>query len=373
MKKFLLLLASLTIVLGLAACGGSKGEEVDCAIDPSNDACDYEDPNVDATSWEIALVTDIGDIDDGSFNQGAWEGVVRYSWINGITHTYYKPQGEGTADYVTAINLAITNGATTVVCPGFMFSDAVAEASVAHPNVKFIVLDAFMPVIEDNTAVLAYAEHQSGFLAGYAAVMDGNRELGFIGGVSVPAVVRFGYGFIQGANQAAVELGLEDDAVTVKYWYSNVFWPDPTVVDKSTGWYQGGTEVIFAAAGGAGSSVVAAAFAQEALMIGVDVDQSGLGDEVLTSAMKELANSVNDTLASIYDGTFVGGGYLDFDVENDGVGLPFDNSRFENFTEEQYNAIFAKLVSGEVVVDGGFEDTLEEVDAANPKVDVVTE
>jgi basic membrane protein A len=390
MKKFLLLFASLTIVLGLAACGPKEEEKeevtVDCMVDPSNEECDYADPNEGATTFEIALVTDVGTIDDGSFNQGAWEGVVRYAWINNVTHKFYQPVAKTTDDYVDAIELAIEGGATTVVCPGFLFENAVWVVQGDHPTVNFIILDGSPHnvtdwgtmatydggdadfTVESNVRPIFYTEHEAGFLAGYAAVQDGFTELGFIGGMAVPAVVRFGYGFVQGADQAAQDMGLADDAITINYWYSNVFWETPDVLSTASSWYLTGTEVIFAAAGGAGFAVIEAADAEGGLVIGVDIDQKDEDGIVITSALKELANSVNDTLTEIYDETFTGGAAVVFDATNNGIGLPQDFSRFDTFDQAAYDAIFAKLVDGTVVVDGDNEQSLADVAAKYAKV-----
>ncbi len=330
MKKLLVLLAALMAVFALSAC---------------------------APTYEIALVTDVGTIDDGSFNQGAWEGVVKYAEEHDISHTHYRPVEDTTDARIDAIKLAIDGGAKTVVCPGFLFSDAVFAVQDDYPEVKFIVLDAYphngdyVPAISDNTLSIAYAEHESGFLAGYAAVKEGFTKLGFVGGMSVPAVVKFGYGFIQGANAAAIELELAADAVTIEYWYSGVFWETPEVKDKAVAWYQSGVEVIFAAAGGAGASVMTAAEQEGAKVIGVDIDQATHSDTVITSALKELANSVYDSLATIYDDTFAGGNIVDFNAANNGVGLPADLSRFSTFDQAAYDAIFAQLADGSVVVD----------------------
>ncbi len=378
MKKFLLLLAVFSLAFGLTACRDEEDtkDELDCEVTPDHEDCEVPDPNEGATSFEIALITDVGTIDDGSFNQGAWEGVVRYAYNNGITHKYYQPTAKTTDDYVAAIELAISEGATTVVCPGFLFENAVWVVQGDHPTVNFIILDGAPHnvtdwdtmdtvdgsapdfTVESNTRPIFYAEHESGFLAGYAAVADGYTELGFVGGMAVPAVVRFGYGYLQGANQAAIDMGLADGAITVNYWYSNVFWETSEVQATAVAWYSTGTEVIFAAAGGAGQSVFEAGFQEGGLAIGVDIDQEDEDGIVITSAMKELANSVNDTLAEIYAETFTGGEAVTFDATNMGVALPQDFSRFNDFDQAAYDELYAKLVDGTFVVDGNNEQTL---------------
>lgn len=325
MKKIIVVLVLLLAVLGLTACAPKE------------------------KTYELALVTDIGTIDDKSFNQGAWEGVKQYAEENDITYQYYKPAAGTTADYVAAIGEAVAAGAKLVVTPGYMFAPAILEAQDTYPDVKFILLDAdphddayteFR--IENNVYAIYYAEEQSGFLAGYAAVKDGYRSLGFIGGMAVPAVIRFGYGYLQGADVAADELGVD---VTVKYQYVNSFAPDPAWVTLAGSWYTDGVEVIFAAAGGVGISVMAAADAAGKKVIGVDVDQSASSASVITSAMKSLTLSTYNGIKDYYAGTFKGGQIVTLDARVDGVGLPFTASKFTTFAKADYDAILAKLVA----------------------------
>jgi basic membrane protein A len=200
-----------------------------------------------------------------------------------------------------------------------------------------------------NVVTILYAEQQSGFLAGYAVVMDGFRDLGFMGGIAVPAVVRFGHGYIEGANFAARELGLAPGDVSINYHYIGAFAPSPEVATMAGAWYAGGTEVIFAAAGGAGFSVISAAEGAGTWMVGVDVDQSGASSVVLTSAMKALAVSVIDMLTDFNNGAFRGGSDLLFDAGINGVALPMENSRFSSFSQSQYSAVLSQLASGAVV------------------------
>ena len=300
-------------------------------------------------TFEIALITDIGDIDDKSFNQGAWEGVVKYATEKNVSHKYYKPTGKSTAEYIAAIELAVDNGAKIVVTPGFLFEPAIFEAQDLFPEVKFVLLDGFPQDgtytdfrIEDNVHSIFYAEEQVGFLAGYAAVKEGFTKLGFMGGMAVPAVVRFGYGFVQGAEYAAAEL---DVTVEILYNYLGGFGPDPAYQSKAGAWFNAGTEVIFAAAGGAGNSVMAAAEANNGKVIGVDINQKDESETVITSAMKELGTSVYMSLDSFYKGSFKGGVSEVLDVTVGGVNLPDDFARFTTFTKAQYDEIYAELVA----------------------------
>jgi basic membrane protein A len=312
--------------------------------------------------FELALVTDLGTIDDRSFNQGAWEGLERYALEFGITHEYFTPLGQGDDFYLTSIALAVEGGAQLIVTPGFLFEPAIYDAQTLFPDVKFILLDGVPrdaatgdSFVAPNTVSILYSEDQSGFLAGYATVMDGHRSLGFLGGLPVPAVVRFGIGFLQGAEHAAVELGLEPGDVSVRYSYLNGFAPAPEHQALASSWFNDGIEVIFAAAGGAGASVMAAAEAQNGLTIGVDIDQSYDSPTVITSAVKELGNSVYNMIESFYAGTFPGGQTQTLGADRQGVGLPVENSRFATFSQADYNRIFDQVATGAVVVNDDIE------------------
>ena len=328
MKKLFSLLLALVMVLGLgtAALGASE-------------------------TYELALVTDVGTIDDKSFNQGAWEGMVKYAEEFGISHKYYQPEEQSDAAYVDSIQLAVEGGAKIIVTPGFLFEPAIFEVQDLYPDVHFILIDG-EPHSADyseyrtnaNVAAILYAEEEAGYLAGYAAVKEGYTKLGFMGGMAVPAVIRFGYGFVQGADAAAVEMGLTD--VTVNYHYVDGFIPTPEAQARAASWYNDGIEVIFAAAGGAGNSVMAAAEAADGkYVIGVDVDQSAESETVITSAMKGLSDSVYQTIAAYYAGEFPGGATTVKEASNDGVALPMETSRFNVFTQADYDAIFGKIAS----------------------------
>lgn len=315
------------------------------------------------TTYELALITDIGDIDDKSFNQGAWEGLKEFADEEGKRAQYYRPEAQGTDEYLDSIELAVNNGAKVIVTPGFLFEMPIFFAQDEYPDTKFILLDgvpndgnwggATGPEFrtEDNVMSILYAEEQAGFLAGYAAVMDGYRALGFMGGMAVPAVVRFGIGFAQGAQAAAAAEGLTAP-VTLKYHYTGDFAATTKNFATAQTMFQQNTEVIFAAGGAVGQSVMSAAEAEDTKVIGVDINQGGDSDTVITSAMKGLGASVKQALAEYYADEFRGGETVVFDASNDGVGLPTDaeSFRFDTFTVAQYNAIFEDLADGTVVV-----------------------
>jgi len=297
--------------------------------------------------FELALITDLGTIDDKSFNQGAWEGLIKFAEEYGVSSKYYQPNEKSDDAYLTAIDLAVQGGAKIIVIPGYLFVNAVLTAQDRYSNVNFIWLDGDAGVdLKSNVVCVLYAEDQAGFLAGYAAVKDGYRKLGFAGGMAVPAVVRFGYGFIQGAEYAAQELRLAPNAVTINYHYTGGFSATLEVQTLAASWYSSGVEVIFACGGQLGSSVMAAAEQTNGKVIGVDRDQSFESPSVITSAMKVLSHSVYSNVFDCYAGNFSGGKSITFKAENDGVGLPMDTSAFRNFNINDYNVIFNKLVDG---------------------------
>ncbi|MDD3073158.1 MAG: BMP family ABC transporter substrate-binding protein [Eubacteriales bacterium] len=346
MKKLVIILLALALVLPLAACTKTPGPE-DPGKDPKDD------------KYELALVTDIGTIDDKSFNQGAWEGLKKYAEEKKITYKYYQPAEKTDAAYLDSIDLAVKGGAKLIVCPGYLFEPAVFEAQDLYPEVKFIILDgnpndgdwsAGAPTykIEDNVYSVIYAEEEAGFLAGYATVKDGYKKLGFMGGMAVPAVIRFGYGYVQGAEYAAKEMGIS--GIEIMYHYTGSFDATPEAKTMAAGWYEAGTEVIFACGGAVGNSVMAAAEEADKAVIGVDVDQSPESDTVITSSLKMLAISVYDGITAFYAGTFPGGKSVILDATVEGVGLPMATSKFKTFSQADYDAIYKKLVDGEIEI-----------------------
>ena len=315
------------------------------------------DPKPEVKTFEIALVTDVGTIDDKSFNQGAWEGVVQYAEEKGKTYKYYQPASDAKDDLLASIGLAVEGGAKIIVCPGFNFEVAIYEAQNTYKDTKFVLLDGTPHTADyatfetkENVKPILYAEHEAGFLAGYATVKEGYRSFGFMGGQAVPAVVRFGYGFIQGADYAAAELGLANESIKFNYNYTGKFEATPEAQTMASGWFSAGTEVVFGCGGSLGDSVMAAAEATGKFAIGVDVDQSSESESVITSAMKNLTKSVYDSLTEYYAGEFPGGETMVVDVKTDGVGLPMETSKFKVFTQADYDAIYAKLVKGEVEI-----------------------
>ena len=346
MKKLLAIL--LALVLALAAC--SAFAEV---VNPD----DIEDTMTSADgTYELAFVTDVGQLKDKSFNQGTWNGVKAYAVANGLSYKYYQPANGDQAtddDRYDAMKAAVEGGAKVVVCAGFMQEAALTKAATEYPEAKFIFIDGY-PIGLDNVAPIAFKEEQSGYFAGYAVVMDGFTKLGFCGGGggTNPACCRYGYGFAQGAEAAAAELGVE---VELKYsWqYGASFSASPERQTMAKGWYETGTEIIFSCGGSMFASIAAAAAENDGYVVGVDVDQSFESDTVVTSALKGLSNATEWAIAKCYDGTFeeIGGIATSLGVNDNAVGLPTETWSFETYTVEQYEAALEAVKNGELTID----------------------
>ena len=380
-KRALALTMAVMMAATLSACGSSGSGTATTAAPAETPTAADEKPaettvasgkTESAGGYDLALVTDLGTIDDKSFNQGAWEGMKKYAEENGISYKYYQPQ-EGTTDsYLETIGLAGEGGAKQVVCPGFLFEEPVFLAQDQYKDVHFILLDGEPHNgdyseyrTEANVMPILFQEDEPGFLAGYAAVKDGNTKLGFLGGMAVPAVIRYGYGFAEGADFAAKEMGV--DNVEIMYNYTGAFAATPEAQSMAASWYQNGTEVIFGCGGAVGNSVMAAAEEKNAKVIGVDVDQSFESKTVITSAMKQLSVSVYDGVKAFYDNAFPGGKTSIFSAKNDGIGLPMDTSKFTKFTKDDYAKILSELKDGKVQLVQPSQDN------NNPTVDLKLE
>lgn len=372
MKKLVALLLALAMVACLFAGCASNDKETttetptETTTEPATEPTETSETteSTDDTtgtvdpSMKVAFVTDVGNIDDHSFNQYTYEGITTFAEENSIDCTYYKPAEDTDQARIDAINQAIADGYNTVVMAGYLFGPATASCAAEHPEVNFLALDVSAgdlgtDTIPSNVSLIVYKEEQAGYLAGYAAVKAGHTELGFLGGMSVPAVVRYGYGFVQGADAAAVEDNVD---VNIKYWYSGSFGPTDEIAAKMDSWYTEGTEVVFACGGGIYLSCQSAAEANEGLMIGVDVDQSNVSDTIITSAMKALSNSVRMALTAVGTNGLVwpeayAGTCQSLGAKEDCVGLPMESSKLGDFDEAAYETLFQQIVDGTITID----------------------
>ena len=363
MKKFLALLLALVMSLSLVACGGGS----DTTTDESTDA---EGDTSENATYQVAMITDYGDITDQSFNQTTYEACQEFCDAEGLQFEYYKPQGDSTPERVAMVDAAIADGYNVVVMPGYAFAETIKETAELYPDVTFIALDVGEGdlgadyTLPSNVYCAVYQEELCGYMAGYAAVKLGYTHLGVLGGMAVPAVQRFGYGFVQGADAAAVELGIADQVV-IEYAYGNQFFGDADITAYMDNWYQTlGVEVVFASGGGIYTSAAEAAAKVGGKLIGVDVDQSANIDTYgegmcVTSAMKGLAETVQHMLSEVVAGNFANyGGKIETlglvsgdDPTANYVQLPMETTQWgDGFTQDDYKALVKAMYDGEVTV-----------------------
>ena len=389
MKKYLALLLALVMSLSLFACGKKEGDD---------------NKDKDKTEYKVAMITDYGDITDQSFNQTTYEACKAFAEDNSIEFSYFRPAGDNTADRVAMIEKAVDEGFNVIVMPGYAFGGAIVEAAPEFPDVKFIALDVaagdlletavakagesydYTPenwdlskyVDMSNVYCAVYQEELCGYMAGYAAVKLGYKNLGFLGGMAVPAVVRYGYGFVQGVDAAAAEMKLTD--VKVNYIYGGQFFGDADITAVMDTWYNGGTEVVFACGGGIYTSAVdAAKKVNGAKVIGVDVDQAGViakyaagegADQAtidgfkaltVTSAMKGLYPATFDTLTDVivkgnwdnYKGKIQNLGLVSGDDPTlNYVQIPMESTQWKDgaFTQNDYKAMVKDMFDGKITV-----------------------
>jgi len=326
--------------------------------------------------YQIAFVTDVGQLKDKSFNQGTYDGVKLYAAAAGKSYKYYQPAGGNEAtddDRYDAMKLAAENGAEVIVCAGFMQGNALAKAAAEFTNVKFVFIDGWAFDGMNNITGISFKEEQCGYLAGYAAVMDGYTKLGFSGGGggTNDACIRYGYGFVQGAEAAAAKKGVKVE-MNYSWLHGSTFSASPDLQTMISGWYQNGTEAVFACGGSMFQSIAAAASAEDCSVIGVDVDQSYESTAVITSAMKGIGEAAQQALkAAESDSTWAnfGGKAVVLGAKENAVGLPTATWSLTGWTVDEYNALFADIVAGKVAIDNAI--VAEPASTANVTVNIV--
>ena len=363
MKKWLALLLAFVVIFAIIGCGGTEtpppvdenGEEENGAVPETGDL-------------RVGMVTDAGTIDDKSFNQGTWEGILLAAGDFGLETRYLQPAGTTEADYITEIGNLVDAGFQLVICPGFKFETAIFDVQTRYPEAKFVILDGYPhagdwnPVVNDNVVSIFFAEHEAGFLGGLAAALQLQEgEVGFIGGMEIPAVQKFNWGFQQGVLYANENYGTNIVMNADNFIYEGTFDNVAGGQQLAAAMYDKGVDAIFAAAGGVGIGAINEAKARAATgeavwIIGVDVDQyedgiyEGNNSIIMTSAMKGIGVAAYDMIAAVLEGTFPGGEILTFDASNDGIGIPMENPNLDPEVEELVWEAFAAMAAGTLVV-----------------------
>jgi basic membrane protein A len=347
MKKSFVFVIALLLVSTLAACAGGNGE---------------------AEGFKVGMVTDAGTIDDKSFNQGTWEGIVRAGDELGVQTKYLKPNGTTEADYLKEIGNLYDAGYKFIVTPGFKFETAIFQAQDKYEDAKFVLIDGaphagdYSPVVKDNTVSIFFAEHESGFLAGVATALELQEgEVGFIGGMEIPAVQKFNWGFQQAIQYANDNLGTNITLKAENVIYQGSFDNTAAGGQLAAQMYDRGVDAIFTAAGGVGVGAIneaktRAKAGENVWIVGVDVDQyadgiyEGEKSVILTSAMKKLGEATFDMIKQEQDGSFPGGQTIIFDTKNNGVGIPEENPNLSEETMSKTSEVLEKIKSDEIVV-----------------------
>ena len=399
MKKLFALVLALVLSLSLVACGSTgttpSGSTNDSSTqEPSGTVSADDIPDTMTSSdgkYQVAFVTDVGQLKDKSFNQGTFDGVKLYANANGLSYKYYQPANGSEAtddDRYDAMKAAVDGGAEVVVCAGYLQEAALRKAALEFPDTPFVFIDGY-PIQEKateydeatgealpndspiltNVAGISFQEEQAGYLAGYAAVKDGFTKLGFSGGGggTNDACCRFGYGYVQGANAAASEMDVTVD-MNYSWEYGATFSASTELQTMISGWYSNGTEIVFACGGAMFQSIVAAASANDKYVIGVDVDQSGESDYVVTSAMKGLYPATYDTLTDVivngnwdaYKGKIATLGLVSGeDPELNYVQIPMGEGTqwSDSFTQDDYKAMVKDMFDGKITVSNDVSKT----------------
>lgn len=330
MKRIAVLFTILIMVFSITACGSDVQEEP-----------------AEIEGCEVSMIADSSEIEQGSFTAAAWQSVSKYAAENSLGCEYFKPEAATRKAYLATIDKAVEEGAKLIVLPGNCFEVTAFEAQKAYPETYFFLLDG-VPHNDKNdykasakTIGVVFAEEEAGYLAGYAAVKDGCTKLGFIGDEKIPAIKRYGYGFIQGAEAAA-----SDDKLKIEVNYE---YREPSKAGElASDWYKDGVQVIFACGESMSTPVIKAAESKNGKVIGVDVDQSHLSETVITSAVKGIDAAVENVIDGYADDKFIGGTAFNYAAKNDGVMLEMKNARFSKFNEEQYNSVMDKLKNDKI-------------------------
>ncbi len=410
MKKILALLLAAVMVIGLFA-GCTKGDtkptdpkttdpkqtnapeqtnapttpDTQAPTEPATPAVSADDIPDEMTStdgkYQVAFITDVGQLKDKSFNQGTYDGVKLYANAAGKSYKYYQPSGGDNAtdvDRYNAMKLAADNGAEVIVAAGFMQATALTQAAIEFTDVRFVFIDGWALSDENgnilpNVTGVSFQEEQCGYLAGYAAVKEGYTKLGFSGGGAGTnaACNRYGWGFVQGADAAAKELGVNVE-MNYSWQYGASFQASSELQTMIAGWYQNGTEVVFACGGSMFASISAAASAEDGLVIGVDVDQSFESPAVITSAMKGIGEAAQQALtAAESDASWAdfGGQNVVLGAKQNAVGLPTATWSLQNWSVDEYNTLFQQIVDGTVAIDNA--DVPAPVSTDNVKITIV--
>lgn len=360
MKKFLALFLSLTLLLALTACKAAEAasgaqQEQRTVTAPTDDATfvyQPEDPTVTPVGGEtIALVTGASGTESG-VDAMLWQGVQTFASAYGYTATTQTAEGDSSADVETALRTAAESGAKLVICRGDAAATALYRIQENYPDVHYLLFDD-EPHNDDYSAYktanlvhcVLFQEEQAGYLAGYAAVIDGYTSLGFVGAREIPGIVRYGTGFLQGAEAAAEQQG---ETVNLKFWFADTYDENDAVTQRMADWYNGGVSLIFVSGGTLYKSAAQAAEQTGGKVVAGDTNVTALSDSILASAVKCYNAAVQRQLYEFFTAgswsTQNAGQTERVGITNAEVALESDTSwRLDSFTLDDYRSLYEDL------------------------------
>ena len=368
-KRILALLLTGVLVFGLSACGEKQEAMVEDAKEAVEEVKETAEEVTEEVAevveevkeempmdedFSVALVTDTGGIDDKSFNQGTWEGILRFAEDTGSETVFAQSNSE--ADYIPNLSTFAEDEHSLIVAAGFLFGDAMTEVAGNFPDQNFLLID--MVAGGDNVASALFAEHEGSFLVGVAAAeaaMEAGKDaVGFIGGGDFDLIQKFEAGY-----EAGVKAVNPDFKVLIDY--VGDFSDTGKGQSIANLMYDQGAYVIYHAAGGAGNGLIKEAKGrrtngEDVWAIGVDKDQyedgiyDGTNSAILTSMMKRVDNAAYTVSEMTLNGEFPGGEILNFTLANGGVGIPTTNPNLSDEIVALVNEFSDKIVAGEITV-----------------------
>ncbi len=328
MKKALSVILSASMVLAMAA--------------PAFAESATEAPDLDGSDFSVGLVTDVGGVNDGSFNQSAWEGLQKAGEDFGVTVNYLESKTD--ADYTPNIESFMDEDCDLIICVGYMLADAMRSAAEENPDQKFAIIDDSSCSDLDNVTCLMFRQEQASYLVGYVAgLVTETNTVGFVLGMANDTMNQFGYGYLAGVKDA------NPDA-TILQQNANSFSDSATGKSMANQEITNGADVIFHAAGATGLGVIEACQEAKIKAIGVDSDQSSIApDTVITSAMKRVDNAVYETTEELIQDKLESGIH-EYDLAHGGVDIAPTTDLLSDDVIAAVDDVKEKIISGEVVV-----------------------
>ena len=341
-KKMLAVLLAGAMVASLTACGGSNSADTadTTKTEESGDGAEAADTK-DASEFKVGLITDVGGVNDGSFNQSSWEGLERAGEELGVTVNYLESATD--ADYAPNMETFIDEDYDLIISVGYMLADATRAAAEANPDTKFAIIDDSSIDLPNVTSLIFHAE-QASYLVGYVAgLTTKTNNIGFVVGMTNETMNQFGYGYCAGAIDANPD-------ITVQQFNANSFADSATGKTMANTAITKGADIVFQAAGATGLGVIEACQENNVYAIGVDSDQSSIApNTVLTSAMKRVDNAVYEAVQELIEGTLEGG-VKTFDLAAGGVDIAPSQDLISEDVIAAVDEVKEKIISGDVVV-----------------------